>query len=162
MEKYGRLLTPDAKIQRQYFKELTQLYGIQVIYRAPREGKHYTTYAEIDSNYYEPVLVGCIFDEHPTQKTLKKIGWTSELQTESSLISVPYDLDKIQSGALFMIPSGLDNGKARLFRVKVLSNIMIYPASITCEIVPEYENIYASGLNDFKRDSMNVLNDEEE
>lgn len=161
MEKYGRLLAPDATIQRQYFKELVRLYGIQVIYRAPREGKHYTTYTEIDSNYYEPIVVGCLFDEHPTQKTLKKIGWTSELQTESSLIHIPYDVPKIQAGALFMIPSGLDDGKARLFRVKVLSNIMVYPASMTCEIVPEYENIYSTALNDYKRYSMNVLNDEE-
>lgn len=160
-EKYGRLLAPDAKIQRQYFKEIVSLYGIQVVYRAPRAGKHYTTYSEIDSNYYEPQMVGCLFDEHPTQKTLKKMGWTSELQEDSSLISVPYDLEGLQVGALFMIPSALDTGRARLFRVKMMSTIMIYPASITCEIVPEYENIYAIALNDVKHDTMNLLNDEE-
>ena len=38
------------------------------------------------------------------------------------------------------MPSGLDDGKGRLFRVIGLSNIMIYPASITCEIALEYES----------------------
>ena len=42
-------------------------------------GKYYTNYTEIESNYFEPIEVGCIFDEHPTQQTLKKLGWVSEL-----------------------------------------------------------------------------------
>ena len=77
--RYGSLLTPDIRIFRSYFEELVQLLGIQVIYRAPRPGKHYTGYTEIESNYYEPFSVGVIFDEHPDQQTLKKIGWVSEL-----------------------------------------------------------------------------------
>ena len=77
---YGLLLTPDIKLHRKYFEEMTKLIGIKVAYRAPKPDKHYTTYAEIESNYAEPVLVGCIFDEHPTQQTLKKMGWVAELQ----------------------------------------------------------------------------------
>ena len=53
---------------------------------------------------------------------------------------MPYDLPDLQAGALFEVPSGLDDGKGRLFRVISLSNIMIYPASISCEIALEYEN----------------------
>ena len=47
----------------------------------------------------------------------------------------------LQVGALFEIPSGLDNGKGRVFRVISMSNIMIYPASITCEIALEYTSV---------------------
>lgn len=65
--KYGLLLNSDITLHRQYFKEMTRLIGINVIYRAPRADKHYTTYNEIDSNYYEPILTGCIFEDHPTQ-----------------------------------------------------------------------------------------------
>ena len=80
-EKYGLLLNGNnIKIHRQYFKEMVRLIGVQTIYRAPRPSKSWTTYAEIDSNYFNPILVGCIFDEHPTQRTLKKMGWVSELQ----------------------------------------------------------------------------------
>ena len=90
-DNYGLLLRPDVKLHRQYFKEMTRLLGIQVIYRSNKPDKHWTTYAEIDSSYNPPMLVGCIFDEHPTQRTMKKLGWDSELSTDVSVISVPYD-----------------------------------------------------------------------
>ena len=47
----------------------------------------------------------------------------------------------LQAGALFDVPSGLDNGADRTFRVISLSNIMIYPASIACEIALEYDSV---------------------
>ena len=160
--KYGMLLNPDAKLHRKYFNEMVKLQGIWVIYRSPKKDKHYTTYNEIQSNYNDPILVGCIFDEHPTQYTLRKMGWASELQQNASFIHVPYDLPNIQQGALFIIPSGLDSGKGRLFRVVSLSNSIVYPASITCEIVPEYEDTYSEDSNIHKHDSVNLLNEESE
>ena len=159
--KYGILLTPDIKLQRNYFKEMVKLLGINVIYRAVKPGKKYTTYAEIDANYEQPLLEGCIFNEHPDQQTLKKIGWVSELQQNASIIHVRYDLPNLEQGALFIVPSGLDNAKGRLFRVVKITNIMVYPASIACEIVPEYENTYEPSLNDFTDSSFNLLNEED-
>lgn len=159
--KYGILLQQDIKLYRNYFKEMCNLIGIKVIYRSPKPNKSYTTYAEIDGNYNKPQLEGCIFDEHPTQQTLKKIGWVSELQETSSIIHVRYDLEDLQQGALFIIPSGIDNARGRLFRVAKISNIMIYPASIPCEIVPEYENTFDDTLYDHSKNSMNILADEE-
>lgn len=161
--KYGLLLNNDIKLHRGYFDEMIRLLGIQVIYRAPLPDKHYTTYAEIESNYAEPILVGCIFDEHPTQQTLKKMGWVAELQQNSSFIHVPYDLPNLQQGALFIVPSGIDNAKGRLFRVVSMSTSMVYPASITCEIVPEYENTYIPETNDdYVHSTDNLLNEEQE
>lgn len=161
-EKYGLLIhETDIKLHRRYFLEMCKLYGIKVLYYAPRKDKHWTTYAEIESNYYEPILIDCIFNEHPNNFTMKKLGWDSELQESSSIISVPYDLNGIQIGALFAVPSSLDNTKARLFRVSRMYNSMIYPASITCELVPEYINTYSSSEKDYTHSSMNLLNDEE-
>lgn len=159
--KYGILLTPDAKLQRNYFKEMCKLIGINCIYRAVKPGRKYTTYAELDTNFEKPQLIGCIFDEHPTQQTLKKIGWVSELQENSSIIHIAYDTPGLQQGCLFTLPSGLDDGKGRLFRLVKISTIMVYPASIACELVPEYENTYTESLNDFKNSSFNLLNPEE-
>ena len=159
--KYGILLTPDAKLQRNYFKEMCKLIGINCIYRAVKPGKKYTTYAELDTNFEKPQLIGCIFDEHPTQQTLKKIGWVNELQENSSIIHIAYDTPGLQQGCLFTLPSGLDDGKGRLFRLVKISTIMVYPASIACELVPEYENTYTESLNDFKNSSFNLLNPEE-
>ena len=157
---FGLLLTPDIKLHRQYFNEMVKLLGIKVVYRAPKLDKHWTNFTEIESNYQSPEVVGCIFEEHPTQKTMKKLGWDSELQTEESIISVPYDLHDVQAGALFIVPSGLDNTKGRLFRVTELSNIMVYPASITCKLVPEWEDAYTPTQSEFKHTSFNLLNSE--
>ena len=70
-------------------------------------------------------------------------------------------MPNLEQGALFIVPSGLDNAKGRLFRVVKITNIMVYPASIACEIVPEYENTYESSLNDFTDSSFNLLNEED-
>ena len=160
---YGLLLNKeDLLLQRGYFNELVRLLGVQVKHRAPRPDKHYTTYAEIQSNYFEPEMTGCIFVEHPDQRTMKKLGWNSELTSEAALISVPYDLNGIQQGSLFYIPSAFDNTKERLFRVVELSGIMIYPASLTCKLVPEYETTFSPNLFNHKNNSFNLLRTEDD
>ena len=128
------------KFYRKFFEELVRLQGIKVVYYAPRPDKHYTIHGELMSNYQDPEVVGCIFQAYPDQRSLRKRGWVVELQEGSSLISVPYDLHDLQRGALFAIPSGIDNTQGRLFRVESLLTTMIYPSSVTCEIVPEWED----------------------
>ena len=160
---YGILLNPDAKLHRQYFKEMVKLLGINCIYKAPIEGTTYDKHGDLDADYYPGILVGCIFQEHPDQKTVKKMGWVAELQEGSSLIHVPYDLPNLQEGALFIIPSGLDNAQGRVFRVINMKNIMVYPASITCEIAPEWEDIEAKNqYTDFTHETLTLLKDNED
>lgn len=159
---YGILINSNIKLHRTWFKEMTKLIGINVIYRAPKPNKHYTNYAEVEANYEKPQLVGCIFDEHPEQQTLKKLGWASELTESAPIIHVPYDLEGLQQGALFIVPSGLDNASGRLFRVIKLSNRMVYPASITCQIVPEFETTYDKAQSQFDHNSFTLLNEEED
>ena len=137
------------------------MYGINVIYRAVKDGKKWTNYAELDTNFEPPTLEGCIFEEHPTQQTMKMLGWVSELQESSSVIHIRYDLEGIQVGCLFIIPSGLDNGKGRLFRVTKLTNNIVYPASITCELVPEYESTFEESDYNYDSSSFNLLGEEE-
>lgn len=160
---YGLLLKKeDILLQRSYFNELVTLLGVQVKHRAPRPDKHYTTYAEIQGNYFEPETVGCIFAEHLDQRTMKKLGWNAELTPDAAVISVPYDLNGVQQGSLFYVPSAFDNTKDRLFRVVEISSIMIYPASLTCKLVPEYDNTFSSNLFNHKRNSFNLLRTEED
>lgn len=162
MEQFGILLNQhNIKLNRMYFHEMTRLIGVQVIYRAPKVGCHWTTYAEIDSNYQPPELQGVIYEEHPSQNTLKKIGWVSELQPNSVLIHVPYDLHDLQVGALFVLPSGIDTAKGRLFKVVTISNIMLYPASILIELVPEYIDTFdVTQEDDYRETSFNLLRGE--
>ena len=162
-EKYGILLNKDIKLHRQYFKEMVRLIGIYVLYRAPKPGKKYTTYAELESNYEQPILVGCIFNEHLPQQTLRKMGWMSELDESASAIDVSYDLPGLQQGALFIVPSGLDTGKGRLFKVTKLTNSIIYPASMTCQIVPEYiDTVDDTTAYNYTGETFTMLNEEKD
>lgn len=161
--KTGILLNANnIKIQRRYFKECVKLNGIYVIYRSPKPNKHWTTYAELETNYEPPILVGCLFEDHPTQKTMKKLGWVSELREDNSLIEVEYDLPGLQVGSLFIVPSGIDNAEGRLFRVVRMTNSMVYPCCITCEIAPEYEDTLPTIVSDFKHSDFNLLNHEDD
>ena len=139
--RYGLLMhEKDLAVHKRYFNEMCHLIGINVVYFEPKPDKHWTSYAEIESNYYPPIIIGCIFNEHPDQRTMKKLGWASELQGDASIISAPYDLKGLQVGALFAVPDVYDSRRGRLFRVTELSGIMLAPASITCKLVPEYED----------------------
>ena len=160
-QKFGVLLTPDMKIHRKYFQEMVKLLGIQVIYYAVNPGQKYTSYAELKTTHQAPELVGCIFTEHPDQRSMKKLGWISELQDDASVIHVPYDLHDIQVGCLFLVPSGIDGAQGRLFRVTRLSNTMVYPSSIACEIVPESIDTFRDSKYDHKKNNFNVLAEDE-
>lgn len=161
INKYGVLLTPDIKLHRKYFSEMCKLIGINVIYYAVAPGKKWTSYAEMKTTHQAPELVSCIFDEHPNQHTMKKMGWVAELQDNSSIIHVPYDLHDIQKGCLFLVPSGIDNTTGRLFRVTDMYVTMIYPASISCVIVPEYIDTFRDSKYDHKINNFNLLSDED-
>lgn len=137
---YGLLINKDIKLHRTWFKQMLALHGINCKYKAPLLNKENDIHGDLQTGYKPAITVGCIFEEHPNQKSLRKAGWVAELQEGSSMIHVPYDLPGLQVGALFEVPSGLDTGKGRLFRVISMSNIMIYPASIACEIALEYES----------------------
>ena len=147
----------NIKLQRHYFKETVKLIGIQCIYRAPIENKTWDGWGELTAYYQPPQIVGCLFFEHPDQKTLKKKGWVAELQENSSLIEVPYDLKDLEVGALFIIPSGLDDAKGRVFKVISMQNIAVFPVSITCEIAPVYESTFDRQQMQHEDNNMNIL-----
>jgi len=159
---YGRLITPDIKLHRKWFKEMVRLIGVNVIFKAPTIDKRYNTQGELVSKYLSPKLVGCIFDEHPDQKTTKRLGWNSEMQEDASIIHLPYDLEGLEVGALVIVPSGIDDTKGRVFRIVEISNIMIYPASFACKLIPEYKDNFEQSQFTHERDTFNLLNEEED
>lgn len=163
-KEYGLLYNKNnIKLHRMYFKQMTKLIGINCLYRAPKRSKTFDTHGDLDTKYEAPVPIGCIFEAHPDQKTLKKMGWVSELQESSSIIHVPYDLPGLEIGALFIVPGGLDNSVGRMFRVISMQNIMMYPASIACEIAPEYIDASPKEeVRDFTQSNFTKLLDNEE
>ena len=153
----------NIKLSRKFFIEFLRLQGLNVLYRAPiPTSKEYNMYGELDTNYKQPIKVRCIYDEHPTQKTMRKIGWNTELADTSVVIHVPYDMD-VETGGLFIIPSGLDRSEGRVFKVLRMSNIAIYPPSIVCELGPMLLNTTErSTIENFKGNNFNLLDDESE
>lgn len=163
MEQYdtGWLLDKRTiEMHRKWFKEMASMHGIKVQYKAPRKGKTYNLYGETDTNYCEPIDVWCIFDEHPTVWTQKKLGWNSELSDSLSIIHVPYDLPELQVGALFIIPGGTDIGERRVFKVIKMSTQFVYPASISCQVGPVIESDYEPSMINHEQDNFNLLADE--
>lgn len=152
----------DLSLYRGYFEEMVSFIGVKCIYKAVKKNKHYSDRGDLKSNYEEGVITGCIFTEHPDVKTLKKLGWVTELSESSSLIHVPFDLRDLQVGALFIIPDTLNPKQGRVFRVTKMSATMIYPASITCEIIPEWRNTFESSQLMYKNTDFNLLNTEDE
>jgi len=71
---YGVLLNKDIKLHRLYFKQMVKLIGINCIYKAPLPNKTFDKHGDLDADYAPGKVVGCIFQEHPDQKTLKKMG----------------------------------------------------------------------------------------
>lgn len=160
---YGLLLNKDIKLHRTWFKQMTKLYGINCIYKAPAKNKTFDQRGDLQTSYEKGILVGCIFQDHPDQKTLKKMGWVAELQEGSSIIHVPYDLQGLEVGAQFIVPSGIDHAQGRVFRVISMQTIMVYPASIACEIAPEYYSVDEPHLTkDFSNSTTPHLIDFEE
>ena len=156
----GLLLNQDnLKLQRFYFEQMVRLIGINVIYRAPRENKHYNGNGELDAFYYEPQVVGCIFEEHPNQYTMKKMGWNSELNESVSLIQVPYNLKGLQRGALFIVPSGLDSAEGRVFKVEDMQTIAVTPAYITCKIAPVWKSNFEESQLTHTSNDFSLLNE---
>ena len=153
----------DIKLRRQWFKEMCKMIGINVIYKAPRKDKTYNLHGELETHYSEPIVVGCIFDEHPTQATMKRMGWTSELLESNCIIHLPDDLPDLQIGALITVPTGLDSTIGRLFKVVKMTTISVYPTSIACEIGPVFESdTEASSVRDYTKTTNNLLKDNEE
>ena len=158
---YGFLYNEsDIKLYRNYFIEVCNAIGIKVKYRSLLPGNHWTSYSEILGRYSDEEDVMCIFNEHPDQRTMKKFGWVSELSQNPAIISVPYNLHDLQVGCLFTLPSGFDNSPGRLFRVTEISSIMMYPASLTCQLVPEYPDTLDQSLKDHSQESFNLIQEE--
>ena len=130
------LVKSDALMHRHYFKEMLKLYGIDGMYFQVKEDTiNYNETGELSAEYLEPIPCQMIFDQVPKVSTLKKLGWTTELDQSQPLIHVDFDLKGLQIGACFNIEDPLRPGKGRLFRVTKLSVGIIYPMCVTCQIV---------------------------
>lgn len=148
----------DILLQRVFFQNMLELRGIKVGYYVPRKDKHYSGASELETNYKERISIKCIFEEHPTQKTMRKLGWNSEQTEAKPIIQIPYDTPEIQFGCLIEVPAGIDNAPPRLFKVTRISNIAVYPANLICELSPVIlSSIPSSQVTDFTKSDFTLV-----
>ena len=48
---YGLLINKDIKLHRTWFKQMTKLYGINCIYKAPTKNKTYDQHGDLQTAY---------------------------------------------------------------------------------------------------------------
>lgn len=130
------LVNSDAEIFRKYFKECLDLYGIPSLFFQKKETiKDFTTLGEMKNNYYDPIETHVIFESTPQVRTLKKLGWVTELDKEQPIVHVEYNLPGISRGCVFKIKDPISLTDGRLFRITKMSTGILYPASISCQLI---------------------------
>lgn len=160
MSNYGILINKDITLQRRYFNEMCRLRGVKTLYQYPVI-KDYTVHGEIDSKYSDNIEVFAVINDNVDHRTAHKLGWNAEQTEQVIAISVPYDLENIQVGCLFSLPPAFEGAEFRRFRVVEMSTSAVYPASITCRIVPELETtVDKAQLLDYKMNNLDLLNEE--
>lgn len=152
----------NINLQRFYFNQAVRLYGIICTYRAPRESKKYNGYGELDTYFYEPITIGVIFEDHPNVWTMRKLGWDSELQEGETLVHVPYDVPKLESGGMLEIPSGLDNTPGKRFRILKMRTSMVYPSEVVCHIAPLFTSTFSEAQMQHKDNNFTLLRHSDE
>lgn len=129
------IIQDDARIFKFYAKEALEMYGIPSEYYQCKPGRTFTTLGELKACYYDPVRTKVIFDQAPQVRTLKKLGWVTELDAQQPIVHVMFDLPGLEVGCLFNIKDPLTIDSGRMFRITKMSTGILYPATVTCQIV---------------------------
>lgn len=130
------IIQNDALMYRRWAEEQLEMYGVSAQYYQIKPHHSFTSAGELAANYYDPTPAKIFFDQVPKITTLKKLGWVTELDQQASLINVLFTTPGISVGCLYDIKDPLTPDRGRLFRVTKLQTGILYPAYVTCQIVP--------------------------
>lgn len=154
----GFLTKQDSTLFRGFFKEMAHLRGITVEYLSIEENET-TVHGEIlPKKFREPVMLDVIFDENPSVKTLRKIGWVSISPDDKPyLMQLPFDTPHLTAEARVRIPPIDSVGSARTFRITNITTLLEFPDCYTCTVVPvpdseKPKNLYTTGYNYIEND----------
>ena len=138
----GLLNRDDARIHRAYFQEMTKLIGIQVLYQYVIK-QELTIHSEDNSTLSQPIQLDILFDENPSQKTLNRMGWVSELGRDDNpiVINVPYNTPNLTVNARITIESTDGIKRPRVFKITQIQADLEYPEAFTCMVAPVYDQL---------------------
>lgn len=138
----GLLTQGDAGVFQEWFKEACKLHGIPVKYQYPIPYEDdVTIYGEIKPKFSEEIDIDIMFEQNPTVKTLKRIGWVSETPDDKPYIAyLPIDTPYLQTKARVLIPPIGQAIPGRLFEVTSIHSQLEYPDCYTCTLAPVMES----------------------
>ena len=133
----GMLVRDDAKLFRQYFKEMAKLIGISVYYQYPID-MDFSLYAEERPKGFSPEeRIDILFDENPKINTLRKYGWVTEnAQDKPYIAHLPYDAPNLCAGCRIRVPSPFPDNKGRLFVITEITGDFQFPDAWVCKLAP--------------------------
>lgn len=135
----GLLNRQDARIFRGYFSEMCKLIGISVGYQYVTE-KHMTIHSEDNSKFSMPVRLDILFDENPSNDTLNKLGWISELNDQNPIIAnLPYNTPNLTVNARITVESIDGVARPRVFKITKIQADLEFPDAYTCALVPVFD-----------------------
>lgn len=154
----GLLTNNDAKIFSQWFKECCRLRGISVKYVYPVT-ENVTIYSEIQPEFSDLIDLDILFDENPTVKTLKRIGWVSEDPEDKPAIAhLPIDTPYLMTKARILIPPIGQAIPGRWFEVTSIHSNLEYPDSYTVTLAPVFNSEKAK--TNYEETNYNYVEDE--
>lgn len=126
-----------------YFNEPANLIGTNVLFWEPLEGGDKWDGRGEPNNtfFYPPIKTHCFYNTHPSQKTMKGLGWDPVLDAEARVIVVDKNLKGVQYGAIFQLPSSY-NDEGGLFKVIEMTEDSTYPVTTTLKLAPVIEDTF--------------------
>lgn len=153
----GLLTQNDARLWRDFFKEMAYLRGQTVKYQYPISTDT-TIHSEMISTLSEPIDMDIIFEENPKNATMKKLKWVSEFEDDKPYIAIlPYDAPNLCTECVLTIPP-IDtlNNIGRKFKITSINTINEYPDSWTCVVAPIFDT--EEPKNDYTDSNYNYVN----
>lgn len=130
----------DAKVFQGWFKEMCKLRGISVKYIYPVI-EDVSIHAEISPSFSEVIDLDILFQQNPSVKTLKRIGWVSEdPEDKPALAYLPFDTPQLMTKARIMIPPIGQAIPGRWFEITSIHSQLEYPDCYTCTLAPVFES----------------------
>lgn len=156
----GLLTQPDATLYRGFFKEMSKLRGIHVQYRYPIKISS-TIHAEMNTKLSDPIEMDIIFQENPSVRTLKSIGWVSEIGDDKPYVAqLPFDTPELQVESVITIPPFYEiNSRSRDFKITSITTLLEFPDCLTCTLAPIFDTKFIN--KDYDTSNYNYLDNKD-
>lgn len=160
----GKLYRDDINKYKSWFKEASELLGIDVEYRyIMKRNTEYSTGESVYSELSEPITKSVIIESGlPMINSLKQLGWFTNSTdiNEELLVDFPVDTPNLQEGCRFLMKSN-ETEQKREYTIIRLSSSQLYPSCIKCLCIPILKDESTIVENNVHYGQQSITSDEE-